>query len=152
MDSLQKELQKLKAKVAELESRILFPNEPVAKWQPEGGDWYVSGNGKVFCYTSRNQGYKEYGTERQTEEQAQRAAVEMRRFHRLLALRDELCGDELVDWSNAAELKCSVYFYHPEKMWRVTGSEHGEFITPYFTNRESAQLACDMLNSMEVVL
>ena len=34
MNDLQKELQKLKAKIADLESRILFPNEPVTKWQP----------------------------------------------------------------------------------------------------------------------
>jgi len=35
---------------------------------------------------------KEFGTERPTQQQAERAAVEMRKFNRLLALRDELCG------------------------------------------------------------
>ena len=152
MDSLQKELQKLKAKVAELESRILFPNEPAAKWQPEGGDWYVSGNGKVFCYTSRNQGYKEYGTERQTEEQAQRAAVEMRRFNRLLALRDELCGDEVMDWTDRRKDKHYVYFTYDHKRWCISENVACESVTPYFTTKELAQKACDMLNSGEVEL
>jgi len=36
MNDLQKELNELKAKVAELESRIIA--EPV-KWQPTGGYW-----------------------------------------------------------------------------------------------------------------
>lgn len=151
MLDLQEELQELKAKVAELETRILFPNEPVAKWQPKGGDWYVSGSGKVFWYTTRTQGYREFGTERDTEEQAQRASVEMRRFNRLLSLRDELCGDAVVNW-NDHKHKHYVYFSHSRAKWLPEFDDVYESLNPYFTNRDAAQKACDMLNSGEVEL
>jgi hypothetical protein len=151
MNDLQKELQALKAKVVELESRILFPNEPVTKWQPKGGDWYVSVNGKTFCYTTRNEGCREFGTERQTEEQVKRAADEMRRFNRLLALRDELCGDAVVDWSNNKETYF-VFYNNKSNMWKKDYILNLKFETPLFTSHESAQKACDMLNSGEVEL
>ena len=154
MLDLQKELQELKAKVADLESRILFPNEPVAKWQPKGGDWYIGHGGEVFGLGTTSEA-REFGTERGTKEQAQRAAVEMRRFNRLLALRDELCGDEVsLNWLSE-DRKYYVYFSHEQDRlngWNVTSDGTCESITPYFTTLESAQRACDMLNSGEVEL
>ena len=147
MLDLQKELQELKEKVAELESRISA--EPV-KWQPEGGDWYiVNGGGVVKLATSSES--REFGPERATKEQAERAAVEMRRFNRLLALRDELCGDEVVDW-NDHKYKHYVYFSHSCEKWFPEFNDDYESINPYFTSRELAQKACDMLNSGEVEL
>lgn len=146
MNDLQKELQELKAKVAELESRIVA--EPV-KWQPKGGDWWID-EGNVFEF-AHNEIYYPFGTARQTKEEAERAAVEMRRFNRLLALRDELCGDEVVDWGDH-RYKHYVYFSHSDRQWRAEFNDDYESITPYFTSKESAQKACDMLNSGEVEL
>ena len=112
MNNLQKELQALKAKVADLESRILFPNEPVAKWQPKGGNFFIQSNGKVSeVVGGSDTPHKEFGVERPARQQAEHAAVEMRRFNRLLALRDELCGDEVVDWTDDEE-KYHIYFSH----------------------------------------
>jgi hypothetical protein len=138
MNDLQKELQELKAKVAELESRIVA--EPVAKWQPKGGQYYVE------CLSSTNV------FDRETKEQAERAAVEMRRFNRLLALRDELCGDEDVDWTDRRKDKHYVYFTYDHKRWCISENVACESVTPYFTTKEAAQKACDMLNSGEVEL
>ena len=149
MNDLQKELKALKAKVFELESRIVA--EPVAKWQPKGGDWYVSGYGNVVEVNSTNKA-KVFGTERDTYEQAERAAVEMRRFNRLLALRDELCGDEVVDWENGEE---KHYLYHwngDAPKWKIGIDTYSRVETPYFTSYDLAQKACDMLNSGEVEL
>ena len=150
MLDLQKELTALKEKVADLESRILFPNEPVAKWQPKSGDWWIDEGGEVFAAQTSSESRK-FGTERATKEQAERAAVEMRRFNRLLALRDELCGDEVVDWNNH-KYKHYVYFSHSRKKWFPEFNDDYESINPYFTSRELAQKACDMLNSGEVEL
>ena len=150
MKDLQKELNALKAKVAELESRIVA--EPVAKWQPKGGDWYVSVNGKTFCYTTRNEGCREFGTERQTEEQAERAAVEMRRFNRLLALRDELCGDAVANWTDNESNKWILYFDNKDNEWTTGKNQYMQYVGVYFTSDELAQRACDMLNSGEVEL
>jgi len=149
MNDLQKELQDLKAKVAELEARIVA--EPVAKWQPKGGDFYVGTGGSVSMIDSRVF-TKEFGIERETREQAQRAAVEMRRYNRLLALRDELYADKDVNWLNDKEEKYSLYYSHEKGKWELDWNVTNESIQPYFTTLESAQKACDMLNSGEVEL
>ena len=149
MNELQKELQDLKAKVAELESRIAA--EPVKLWQPKGGDWWIKGTGQVGeSFTT--DGPRLFGMERETVEQAQRAAIEMRRFNRLLALRDELCADKDVNWLNDKEEKYSLYFSHEIGRWELDWNDTNESIQPYFTTLESAQKACDMLNSGEVKL
>ena len=151
MNDLQKELQELKEKVAELESRILFPNEPVAKWQPKAGNWYIGHGGEVFGLETTSEA-REFGTERGTKEQAQRASVEMRRFNRLLALRDELCGDEVVNWKNGED---KHYLYHwggDAPKWRIGIDTYARVQTPYFTSYDLAQKACDMLNSGKVEL
>ena len=145
MNDLQKELQDLKAKVAELEKRISA--EPV-KWQPKGGDWFIGNCGRAYQLGSTSE-TKECGLERETQEQAERAAVEMRRFNRLLALRDELCGE--IDESSYC-LKYYVYFIKQQRMWRWAEGLSVVYITPHFTSEESAQKACDMLNSGEVEL
>ena len=148
MNDLQKELQELKAKVAELESRISA--EPV-KWQPTGGDWRIDVEGNAFEFSNNELSYY-FGTARQTKEQAERACVEMRKFNRLLALRDELCGDEVVDWKDRRKENHYVYFSYDRKIWHVSANVACETITPYFTTLELAQKACDMLNNGDVEL
>lgn len=152
MNDLQKELNALKAKVAELESRISA--EPVVKWQPEGGDFFIQSSGKVSeVVGGSDTPHREFGVERQGRQQAERAAVEMRRFNRLLALRDELCGDAVVDWEDIDFRKYYLFFNHDNGKWVSTYDDTCyETITPYFTSKESAQRACDMLNSGEAGL
>ncbi len=153
MLDLQKELNALKAKVAELESRILFPNELVAKWQPKGGNFFIQSNGKVSEVVGGSDNpHKEFGVERPARQQAERASIEMRRFNRLLALRDELCGDEVLDWENGEE---KHYLYHwngDAPKWRIGIDIYSRLQTPYFTSYDLAQKAADMLNSGEVEL
>ena len=148
MLDLQKELQELKAKVAVLESGIVA--EPV-KWQPKGGYLQIDCGGDVVSVNSFSH-QKEFGTKRITREQAERAAVEMRKFNRLLALRDELCGDEVVNWKNGED---KHYLYHwggDAPKWRIGIDTYARVQTPYFTSYDLAQKACDMLNSGEVEL
>ena len=148
-------IKNLENRVTELEKQLFAGAvktvEPV-KWQPEGGDWYVSGSGKVFWYTTRTQGYREFGTERDTEEQAQRASVQMRRFNRLLALRDELCGDAVVNWTDNESNKWILYFDGKNNEWTTGKNQYMQYVGVYFANEASAQKACDMLNSGEVEL
>ena len=154
MNDLQKELQDLKAKVAELEARIVaepekkWKSKPAKKWEPKGGASWVNGTGEIIPSFSEDNA-RLFGTERETKEQAERAAVEMRRFNRLLALRDELCGE--IDESPYC-LKYYVYFIKQQRMWRWAEGLSVVYITPHFTSEESAQKACDMLNSGEVEL
>ena len=150
MNDLQKEIQDLKAKVANLESRIVA--EPV-KWQPKGGNFFIQSSGKVSeVVGGSDTPHKEFGVERPARQQAARASIEMRRFNRLLALRDELCGNEVMDWTDRRKDKHYVYFTYDYKRWCISENVACESVTPYFTTKEAAQKACDMLNSGEVEL
>ncbi len=124
IDELQKDIDKLMGTTA----------EPV-KWSPVGGEFYIMLN----------------GIERPTKKQAERAAIEMRKFNRLLALRDELCGDKVVHW-NTREAKYFLCHNEESKTWGINTSFCQSINTVYFTTLESAQRACDMLNSGEVEL
>lgn len=146
-------IKNLENRVTELERRTQCGGGStltVRKWQPKGGGWWVDAEGEVVEVETSGAS-KDFGTERQTKEQALRAAVEMRRFNRLLALRDELCGDELVDWESEGG-KYFLTFSHRDKKWMVILDKNYEHITPYFISEEMAEHACDLLNDGEVEL
>jgi hypothetical protein len=122
----------------------------IKKWQPKGGDWWVDAEGEVVKVETSGAS-KDFGTERHTEEQAQRAAVEMRRFNRLLALRDELCGDDVPTLESSNISKYFIVYNGFENTWDVSAMYKG-FVTPCFKTEQQARRACDMLNSGEVEL
>jgi hypothetical protein len=98
---------------------------------------------------------REFGIERQTQEQAERAAVEMRRFNRLLALRDELCEGEGEGDGNWLTGKNNywVYYDHEEDNYGFCSNSIMQTIgLVYFTSEQTVKRACDMLNSGEVEL
>ena len=147
-------IKNLENRVTELEKQLFaraVKTVESVKWQPKGGEWWIDSEGEVV-EVETSCGSKGFGTERATQAQAQRASVEMRRFNRLLALRDELCGDEVVDWENGED---KHYLYHwggDAPKWRIGIDTYSRVQTPYFTSYDLAQKACDMLNSGEVEL
>lgn len=120
------------------------------KWSPVGGGWWIDGRGEVE-EADTSFGSQEFGVERPTEQQAERAAIEVRKFNRLLALRDELCGDDVVDWSDGA-FKHYLAYCNSRKKWDVGTTVITQYCAPFFTTEEHAKRACDMLNSGEVEL
>lgn len=148
-------IKNLENRVTELEKQLFAEAvktvEPVTKWQPTGGDWWISCLGTAEKAEYSTEGVRLFGKERINQEQALRAAVEMRRFNRLLALRDELCGDEVVDF-NGHGYKYFVYFNHSIEEWEIDFDGYFQKNLPYFITKETAQKACDMLNFGEVEL
>lgn len=126
-----------------------YRRKPV-KWEPEGGDWWITSNNDIVSATvSINcEQATLFGTRRPTKEQAERAAVEMRKFNRLLALRDELCGDD----ENYDRWLHTLAFKVTAGKWEAITVYDYKVNTVLFTTGESAQRACDMLNSGEVEL
>jgi hypothetical protein len=155
MNDYEKTIKDLQDRIKSLEKRLTPCNgavaEPVVKWQPKGGEWWINESGAITSRVETIESMREFGIERQTQEQAERAAVEMRRFNRLLALRDELCGDEVVNW-RSNDSKFHIHFHTTDKIWFVGLEFQCQFIMPYFTSQEAAQKSCDMLNSGEVEL
>lgn len=156
MNDYEKTIKDLQDRVKSLEERLTPCDGAVAvaepkKWSPVGGDFYIMFNGNVSQSPSGDAA-KEFGIERPTQQQAERAAVEMRKFNRLLALRDELCGGELPDWESKTTDKWRVYRDNKAGEWDVCKNQYSQDVGVYFTKHEHAQRACDMLNSKEVEL
>ena len=154
MSDLNDKIEEIKVKIYELQKDLAIIMNDAAKpkkWSPVGGDWWIKGEGDVV-EALQSPLAKEFGHERPTEQQAERATVEMRKFNRLLALRDELCGDEVVDWSNASFCKYTIEFIVDDNRWSVDVTRVYHKITVYFTTKKDADRACDMLNSGEVEL
>jgi len=146
MNDIKKEIADLKTRIQELENQIAEPK----KWSPVNGGWWIDGRGEVE-EADTSFGSQEFGVERPTAQQAVRAAVEMRRFNRLLALRDELCGDDVMDWNSSNTPKYFLVYNAFENVWDLSAI-HKSFVTPCFKTEEQARLACNMLNMGEVEL
>lgn len=144
MNDYEKTIEVLQNRVRALEQLI----QPV-KWQPKGGRYYVA-LGEIYDGGDEDVGAS-FGIRRETFYQASRAASEMRKFNRLLALRDELCGDELIDWGGD---KCKYFLQYDNRneKWALVNGVYCQAINVYFTTKEHAQRACDMLNSGELEL
>jgi hypothetical protein len=158
MSDLQKALETTEATIEALQSyaeNIRNRMQPVngakcKQWSPVGGSWFINDEGFIFNSPS-TQLMKEFGHERPTQQQAERTLIEMRKFNRLLALRDELCGDDVVDWSKG-DPKYSLCWYEENKTWYVNTSFRQNNSVVYFTTKEHAQRACDTLSNGEVEL
>ena len=90
-----------------------------------------------------------YAADRLKVQNAKYVAIEMRKFNRLLSLRDELCGS--VQWKNDGGFNFYVYYCHTLKKWRWTSFVSSEHIAPIFTE-DAAKKACEMLNDGHVIL
>ena len=155
MNDYEKTIEVLQNRVRELEQLIQPVNgvaEPVVKWQPKGGEWWINESGAITSRVESIESMREFGIERPTQQQAERAAVEMRKFNRLLALRDELCGDDLPDWESKISDKWRVYCDNKHGKWNVGKDRYMQDVGVYFTKEEHARRACDMLNSGKVEL
>lgn len=95
---MNKKLEQLLKQKQEIEEQIKLIDQSIEqeqkkqKWQPVYGDFCISANGKVGQYKS-SQEFKYFGTERQTQEQAEKSRDKMRVFNRLLSYHDEFCPD-----------------------------------------------------------
>jgi hypothetical protein len=154
MNDYEKTIKALQNRVGALEERLMSCDNAVVRtknWQPVSGDWWIDCLGNV-SKGDTSFDIRHFGHERPTLLQAERAAIKMRKFNRLLALRDELCGDDVVDWNDDSKSKFYVAYNTEAKMWMAFTSLVLKSTEPFFTTKDFAQLACDMLNSGEVKL
>ena len=161
MSNLDGKIEEIKVKIYELQKDLASIMHDVAKskwshdvakskWSPVGCNWFINQcDDAVEEWNMSNEETKQAGLERPTQQQADRAFIEMRKFNRLLALRDELCGNELYDKSRS---KYFIFFNTEHKKWHSTHYLVSDYVTPCFTTQESSQRACNMLNSGEVEL
>jgi transcription initiation factor TFIIIB Brf1 subunit/transcription initiation factor TFIIB len=94
------------AKIAEIEG-----SQSPVKWEPKGGEWYVSSCG-IVCKSLPADHSRKFGTERETQEQARHAAEWMRKFNRLMCWFEE----------NAPGHEVSIEFYSDSAGIRFTAT------------------------------
>jgi hypothetical protein len=88
------EIQQLKKTIADALERLealemsQAPKDAPVKWDPKGGEWYVSSCG-IVCKSLPADHSRKFGTERETQEQARHAAEWMRKFNRLMCWFEE---------------------------------------------------------------
>jgi hypothetical protein len=153
MSDLDDKIEEIKVKIYDLQKDLAVIMNDAAKpkkWSPVGGDWFIDDEGLIFHHPS-SRDIKEFGHERQTEKQAICAVLEMRRFNRLLALRDELCGDD-ANWLAGKNNYWVYYDYEEDNYGFCSNSIMQTIGLVYFSTEASVQRACEMLNSGEVEL
>jgi hypothetical protein len=101
----------IEAKIAEIESKA--PVVP-AKWEPKGGDYYIDLAGNVHGSSSVKES-RLFGIERETEEQAERAAEWMRKFNRLQCWFEENAPGHDIDIVFDMSEEVSIIFYADRK-------------------------------------
>lgn len=90
-EELDRFVEKMKAEIIARLKKLEKEQQPKV-WQPKGGDFYVSPDGKV-TYAPTQKSTREYGVERSTEAKALKAASRMRFFNRTLARLNEMGWD-----------------------------------------------------------
>ena len=129
----------------------------VTRWEPQSGEWYVETSGKVsFGHSIKRT--QSFGIERQTEEEAEYAARQMRIHNRLLAYVAEFDKGWKADWTNgASQDKYFVYYNYGINEYDINEYCTGCHVTVCLTgivymSKECAEELCRKLNSGEVVL
>ena len=120
------------------------------QWEPKGGCYYVGIDGGVSAGTP-NYKCAEFGIERKTREAAERAAIEMRKFNRLLAYRDEFAPGYEPDWNDETE-KTYVFQGHEPGKYQVADNMQCQTLGAVYMPVDVAIELRNKLNSGEVVL
>lgn len=125
----------------------VFKEPKIVPWKPVGGDYYINTAGCVHKSES-TQHCSEFGTERPTREQAEKARDEMRVFNRLLAYRDEFDPD--FDFEEAG---CGSTVYHTGYGYATTTDDlYGRNVGTVYMSKAVAEELCRKLSNGEVVL
>lgn len=146
-DELLKEIAELRTRIGVLENKISELPEAITPWEPKAGPWYVSPLGVV----EQTESYPErceFGVERSSKELAENAAIEMRKFNRLLAFRDEFAPGFAPDMGAA----CFIGFVPHTGLWTVFWSNERYAPLTVLFPKDIAEKAAQMLNSGELVL
>jgi len=131
--------------LAEIDEQIAELEKP-KEWEPKSGKWVISSNGRVMKTITMTKSQL-FGTERPTEEQAERAVIAMRRFNRLLAYRDEFAPGYIFQYGGL-----NYYIFAQDRSWLVGSTSLNNSPTNIYFPEHVALALCDKLNSGEVIL
>lgn len=131
--------------LSEIDEQIAELEKP-KQWEPKGGKWSVTGNGTVVKTFSMFKSQL-FGSERPNEEQAEQAAVAMRRFNRLLAYRDEFAPGHIFQYGGL-----NHYIFAQDRLWLVGSTSLNNSPANVYFPEDVAKTLCEKLRSGEVIL
>lgn len=120
------------------------------KWRPVSGDWWIDSEGYVWegrpdiCSA-------EFGTERKTRGQAEKACDKMREFNRLLAYVDEYAPDWEPCWGGGS-YNYYVYYYSETGRYTCAAATCTKRLGTVYMPKDVALRLVDDLNSGRVEL
>jgi hypothetical protein len=131
--------------LSEIDDQIAELEKP-KPWEPKGGEWYISIIGAALddCTDPLT---ASFGMERGTKEQAEQAAVAMRRFNRLLAYRDEFAPGYIFQYGGL-----NHYIFAQDRLWCVGSTSLNNIPANVYFPENVADELCRKLNSGEVIL
>lgn len=145
---LEKQIEEMEAKLQEMREELNHKKQ----WEPEGGTFTIMSDGNLSAIVPSMPNHRNFGTERKTKEQAEKARDKMRVFNRLLSYVDEHAPDYEPDWDDIEPEKyCIAYNYLHEK-WEKIANNYLQTIGAVYMPRTVAENLCRKLNSGEVVL
>lgn len=129
--------------------------EPIKQWEPQGGTWYITTHGKVINARSAPN-TKLFGVEYKTEEQAEWASKQMRKFNRLLCYVAEFDIDTnsvqwSPDWGNSDFRRYHIAYSHSSNKWIYDWNEQWEKPMVHMSEQCAKDLV-NKLNSGTIVL
>lgn len=150
MDKLQR-IEEMERQLAALKAEVEQESNQ-KRWEPEGGEFWVSAFGNVEQSERSYQYCASFGVERKTRKQAEKAAKAMRTHNRLLAYVAEFAPDWKPDWGNEKLSKWAVAFNHETDRYQVVFYSFLEEVGIVTMPESVALELCRKLNSGEVVL
>lgn len=147
--------QQLQQEIAELQMQLEEKQKALSampdKWEPKGGDFYVSSEGDAVYAPSCNS-TRVFGTEYNTMEQIEKAAKAMRAHNRLLAYVAEFAPEFVGDWREQEQGKSFALFDNESKRWFAATAYRDRNASCVYMPRHIAEDLADKLNSGEVEL
>jgi len=130
------------------------PKVKPTQWEPKGGSYWIDSTGYVghVLLAGSVEEYKRFGTERDSETQAEKAIKAIRIHNRLLTYVDEFDPNYNPDWANPYENKYYVYYDHNSGKWSYSQFYSRCAIGIVYMSKECAKALVTKLNSGEVVL
>ena len=122
------------------------------QWEPDGGEFSINKLDGCVFKSITSPGWRRAGLERKTREAAERAAIEMRKFNRLLAYRDEFAPGYEPDWCAQEEDKHYVFQDRASGKYQVADNITCQTLGAVYLPFDVAVELCRKLNSGEVVL
>lgn len=150
MNKLQR-IEEMERQLAALKAEVAQEARP-KQWRPQAGGFYVDESGFVAEAVSHLVNSQDFGTERKTKEQAEKAAAAMRTHNRLLAYVAEFAPIWNPDWGNKKISKWSIGFNHETGKYQVVFYGFLEEVGIVTMPEPVAIELCRKLNSGEVVL